>query len=608
MAKLLGKAKIYVNGGIVGFHDDPEKLRAELIKKRRMLQIDPQINITYYDNTNEIYISTDAGRVQRPLVIIEKGESRITPEIIEKLKKKEFSWYDLISKGYVEFLDAEEEENSYIALTEEEITPEHTHLEISATGILSIISSMIPFIEHNMAGKAIHGTKLYKQATGISASNFNLRFDTEMHTLYYPQKPLVSTRTEKLLHTSKRPMIQNAIVAIMPYHGYNMLDAFVVNQGAIQRALARSSYYRSYSANEMRYPSGQTDKFTVPTEEASGFRGTDAYKNLDDNGIINLETHVDEGGVLIGMTSPPRFVEEVSEFGVVTEERRDTSVCARKHLKGNVDRVMVTETISGTKLCKVKVRTYLEPQVGDKFTSNHAQKGVVGAVIKEEDMPFTSEGIKPDFILNPHSIPSRMTLGHLFESVAGKAVSTSAREIDGTPFLSNKEEIFKILKENGFREDGKEIFYDGKTGERIEMPIFVGPLAFERLLSHVVVNRIQARDKGPVQLLTRQPTEGKQKGGGLRFGEMEGEALVAHGAAMTLQEKLMDDADEMDIAICEDCGVTAIDDKIRNKKYCPVCNGINIHTVKISYGFKLLLDELKAMGVYPKLKLGNKID
>ncbi|MFA5746302.1 MAG: DNA-directed RNA polymerase subunit B [archaeon] len=602
------RAKIYVNGGIVGFHDDPEKLRADLLKKRRTLQIDSQINIAFDENTNELYINTDAGRVQRPVIIVDKGQSRVTAEIVEDLKSKKMTWQDLLAKGIVEFLDAEEEENAYIALTEDELTPDHTHLEISGTAIFSIVSSMIPFIEHNMAGKAIHGAKLYKQAIGIPSSNYNLRFDTEMHCLYYPQKPLVFTRTEDLMHMEKRPMIQNAIVAIMPFRGFNMLDAYIINQGSIQRAFGRSSYYRAYSATEIRYPSGQTDKFTIPTEDASGYRGTDAYANLDESGIANLESKIVEGGVIIGMTSPPRFVEEVSEFGVVTEERRDTSVCSRKHLEGYIDRVMLSETISGTKLCKIRVRTYLEPQVGDKFTSHHAQKGVVGAVIKEEDMPFTSEGIKPDFILNPHSIPSRMTLGHLFESIAGKTVAASGKAIDGTPFNNDKDEIFKMLKEYGFRPDGKETFYDGKTGEKIEMPIFVGPLAFERLQTHLVVNRIQARDKGPVQLLTRQPTEGKQKGGGLRFGEMEGEALVAHGAAMTLQEKLMDDADEMNIMVCEDCGIPAVDDKIRNKRYCPVCNGTNVHQVKISYGFKLLLDELKAMGVYPKLVLGDKID
>jgi len=608
MARATSRAKVYLNGGIIGFHDDPEKLRVDLIKKRRCLQIDPQVNVAYNETTNEIYINTDAGRVQRPLIVVEKGVSKVTPEIIDELKAKKISWYELLSKGIVEFLDAEEEENAYVALSEEELTPDHTHLEIAGTAIFSIISSMIPFMEHNMAGKAIHGAKLYKQAAGIPSANYNLRFDTEMHCLYYPQKPLVTTRTEKLLHTEKRPMIQNAIVAIMPYKGYNMIDAYVINQGAIQRALARSSYYRSYSANEVRYPSGQTDKFMIPTEDTSGYRGIDAYKNLDEDGIVNIESYIEEGGLLIGMTSPPRFVEEVSEFGVVTEERRDTSLCARKHLNGMVDRVMVTDTISGTRLCKVRVRSYFEPQVGDKFTSHHAQKGVVGAVIKEEDMPFTSQGIKPDFIINPHSIPSRMTLGHLFESVAGKLVASSGQEIDGTPFFNDKDAIFELLKARGFRPDGKETFYDGITGEKIEMPIFVGPLAVERLVSHLVINRIQARDKGPVQLLTRQPTEGKQKSGGLRFGEMEGEALVAHGAAMTLQEKLMDDADEMNILVCEDCGTPAVDDKIRNKRYCPICNGTNVYPVKISYGFKLLLDELKAMGVYPKLKLGDKVD
>ena len=608
MAKNTIKAKIYVNGGLVGFHEDPEKLRLELIKKRRSGQINPQINIYFNDLTNELYISTDAGRVQRPVIVVEKGIPKLTTEILDEVKKKKLSWDDLINKGIIEFLDAEEEENAYVALNEEELTEDHTHLEISSTGIFSIITSMVPFVEHNMATKAIHGAKLFKQAIGIPSANYNLRFDTEMHVLYYPQKPLVSTRTEKLLDLEKRPMIQNAIVAIMPFKGFNMTDAFVLNKASVDRAFGRSSYYRSYSAIETRYPSGQTDKFVIPNEEASGYRGENAYANLGEDGLANVESYVSEGGVVIGMTSPPRFVEEVSEFGVVTEERRDTSVCSRKHLNGFVDKVLISETVDGTKLSKVKVRTYLEPQVGDKFTSNHAQKGVVGAVVREEDLPFTSSGIKPDVILSPHSIPSRMTLGHLFETIGGKAVSLSGESIDGTAFYNDTENIFKILKEYGFRPDGKEVFYDGQTGEKIEMPIFVGPLSYERLLSHVVVNRIQARDKGPVQLLTRQPTEGKQKGGGIRFGEMEGEALVAHGAAMTLQEKLMDDADEMEVLFCEDCGLPAVDDKITNKKYCKVCGGSNVHPIKISYGFKLLLDELKAMGVYPKINIGDKID
>ncbi|MEI8363959.1 MAG: DNA-directed RNA polymerase subunit B [archaeon] len=601
------KCKIYVNGGLVGFHNNPSKLRKELIGKRRSRMIDSQINIAFREETNEMYINTDGGRVQRPLIIVENSKSKLTKEVLEDVKNKKVLWPELVKKGIIEYLDAEEEENAYVALDDKDITPDHTHLEISGTAIFSIITSMIPFAHHNMAGKAIFGAKIFKQAVGIPAVNYKHRFDTEMHVLYYPQKPLVTTRTEKMLNIDRRPMIQNSIVAIMPYRGYNMIDALIMNKGAVERGLGRSSYYRSYSAQENRYPSGQADDFKIPGETTIGFRGDDAYKNLGEDGIANIETYVPEGGVVIGMTSPPRFVEEISEFGVVSEDRRESSVTARKHLNGHVDKVLITLTLAGVKLCKIKVRSTMIPQVGDKFSSHHGQKGVVGAVINEEDMPFTSSGIKPDFILNPHSIPSRMTIGHMFETIAAKAGALSGKEIDGTAFYSDKDAIQKLLLSLGFREDGKEVFFDGITGEKIEMPIFVGPISFKRLY-HVVTNKIQARDKGSIQLLTRQPTEGKEKGGGLRFGEMEGDALVGHGAAMLLHEKLMDDSDQLDVHICSDCGVLAINDKIRNKLYCPICKGGNIHQVKISYGFKLLLDELKALGVFPKLNVGDKID
>jgi len=601
------KCKVYVNGSLVGFHDAPYKLKNQLINKRRNGDFDDQINIAYKEETNELYINTDGGRVQRPLIVVKDGKSKLTKEIYEDVVNKKLTWNDLVSQGIIEYLDAEEEENAYVALDEKDLTPDHTHLEIAGTAIFSIVTSLIPFINHDMAGKAIHGAKVSRQAVGMPATNYEIRFDTEMHVLYYPQRPLVTTRTEKILKTYERPMIQNAVVAIMPYKGFNMIDALVVNRGAIERGLGRSSYYRTYSSQENRYPSGQTDEFKVPDKTVVGYRGEDAYNILGEDGLANIEAFVPEGGVVIGVTSPPRFVEEVSDFGIVAENRREASVTTRKHLKGHVDRVLLTQTISGIKLAKVKVRTELIPEEGDKFTSNHGQKGVIGGVIDESDMPFTENGMKPDFILNPHSIPSRMTLGHLLETVAGKGAALQGDIIDATPFYTDNEQIFNILKKYGFRPDGKEVFYDGITGEKIEMPIFVGPISFKRLY-HVVVNKIQARDRGSVQLLTRQPTEGKEKGGGIRFGEMEGDALVGHGAAMLLYEKLMEDADELDVPVCADCGILAVDDKIRNKKYCPVCKGTNIHTIRISYGFKLLLDELKSMGIFPKLIIGEKID
>ena len=247
------------------------------------------------------------------------------------------------------------------------------------------------------------------------------------------------------------------------------------------------------------------------------------------------------------------------------------------------------------------------PEIGDKFSSNHGQKGVVGAIVPEEDLPFTESGIKPDLILNPHSIPSRMTIGHLLEMLAGKASALSGEVIDGTPFSGmNMEELGKILKEHGFRSDGKESFYDGITGERLEGEIFQGVVSYKRLF-HMVAHKMQARSRGPVQILTRQPTEGKEKEGGLRFGEMEGETLVGHGAAMLLQEKFIDDSDKVIELVCEKCGIIAINDQIRKKKYCPICNGAKVYPVEMSYGFKLLLEELKTLGIYPKLLIGDKV-
>ena len=222
-------------------------------------------------------------------------------------------------------------------------------------------------------------------------------------------------------------------------------------------------------------------------------------------------------------------------------------------------------------------------------------------------MPFTEEGIKPDLILNPHSIPSRMTIGHLIEMLGGKAGSLKGKEIDGTPFNSfPRKEIGKMLEERGFKSNGTEAFYDGLSGKKLEAEIFIGVVAYRRLF-HIVAHKMQSRSRGPVQILTRQPTEGKEKEGGLRFGEMEGETLVGHGAAMLLQEKLIEDSDKLVDFVCEKCGLLAINDQIRNRKYCPACNSSAVYPVEMSYGFKLLLDELKSLGVLPKLIIKDKV-
>jgi len=596
--------KVYINGRLIGFHPSPDKLTQELIKSRRQNKISSLVNVAFHEDTNEVYINTDAGRVQRPVIVVENGKPKLTEEHIKEVKAGKLNWNDLVRQGIIEYLDSEEEENALIAVKEEDLTKDHTHLEIVSSGILSVISSMIPYLPHNMAGKALHGAKMFKQALGISGINYNLRMDTESYLLYYPQKNLVKTRVMDLMELNKRPQSQNFVVAIMPYYSFNILDALVINKGAIDRGLGRAAYFRAYESVEQRYPGGQKDKFEIPSEETVGFLGEEVYKKLGEDGLVQTEVEVGEKDIIVGKTSPPRFLEEISDFGVVKEKRREASTSVRKGKPGFVDKVMVTESEDGNKLAKIKIRSTMVPEMGDKFSSRHGQKGVIGA---EADMPFTASGIKPDLILNPHSIPSRMTIGHLLEMLAGKAGSLAGEEIDGTPFDEiPQEEIAKMLQQHGFRADGKETFYDGVSGKRIEGEIFTGVVAYRRLF-HMVAHKMQARARGPVQILTRQPTEGKEKEGGLRFGEMEGETLVGHGAAMLLQEKLIEDSDKVVELVCEKCGVIGVRDVIRNRNYCPICEGSRVYPVEMSYGFKLLLDELKALGVFPKLIIKDKV-
>ena len=600
------EGKVFVNGKLIGFHSDLFKLRKDLINKRRQGKIEAQINIALHEDIRELYLNTDGGRVQRPLIVVEAGKPRITKETIKAVRDGKMTWNDLVTQGFIEYLDAEEEENAQVALREEDLTDKTTHMEVNSLGIFSIITSMIPFAENNLSGRTLHGAKMFKQAQGLSTINYNLRTDTESYLLYYPQRELVRTKTLDYLQTDNRPMIQNFVVAIMPYLGFNTLDAVVLNAGAVQRGLGRSAYFRNYESEETRYPGGQIDKFEIPIEEVVGHMGEDAYKKLGADGLAELEEWVEDKDSIIGKTSPPRFLEEITDFGVIQEKRREASLNPRKGKPGYVDKVLLTEGISGARIAKVKVRSCMVPEAGDKYASKHGQKGVIGAIVSEEDMPFTEHGVKPDLIMNPHAVPTRMTIGHMLEMLTGKSASLSGLMADGTPFNEDPIEQYRqVLKAYGFRPDGKEAFYDGRTGKKIEGEIYTGVIAYRRLF-HMVSHKQQARSRGPVQILTRQPTEGKEKDGGLRFGEMETETLVGHGAAMLLQEKLIEDSDKVVELVCEKCGLIAVNDQIRKKRYCPNCETSQVYPVQMSYGFKLLLDELKALGIYPKLTLADK--
>lgn len=600
------KTSVFLNGRLIGFHPDGAALAASLRQKRRTGTLSAEANVSYFPETRELYINSESGRARRPYVVVEGGKSRYTVEIREKVRKGEVGWKELVKNGIVEYLDAEEEENAYIAVDEAALGSRHTHLEIDPMTVLGSVASQMPFPEYNSSPRITMACAMGKQSLGLYSGNFNLRMDSRAHVSYYPQQPIIQTRSYKTLRLAERPAGQNFVVAITSYYGYNMRDAVVVNKSSIDRALGRTLFYRTYESEERRYPGGQKDHFEAPDAAVTGYRGEESYRFLGDDGIVVPESDVKAGDVIIGKTSPPRFLEEVSMFGVTEEKRRENSTTVRSGEEGVVDAVMISESPSGNKMVKVKVRSAKTPETGDKFASRHGQKGVIGLLLPQEDMPFTADGVVPDLILNPHAIPSRMTAGHILEMLGGKACSLGARLGDGSAFGGDREEMYKqTLMQYGFRPDGKEVLYDGQGGEAIETQIFVGVVYYQKL-HHLVSNKMHVRSRGPVQMLTRQPTEGRAREGGLRFGEMERDCLIGHGTSMLLRERLLEESDKTTELVCGKCGMSAVHDRVRNRNYCPLCGDSPIHEIEIGYAFKLLLDEMKSIGIFPRMVLRDK--
>jgi len=603
-------AEVYLDDVLIGRHPKPEELVSQIRKLRRRVEISYEVNVALVDGPlgREVHINTDANRIIRPLIVVENGEPKLTKELLEKVRNGEITWSDLISMGVIEYLDAEEEENAYIAIWPEEVTKEHTHLEISPAALFGVVGSIIPFSDHNHSPRNTFEAAMGKQALGFAVANYSKRVDTRGHLLHYPQRPLVTTKAIESIGLSKRPFGQNMVVAVISYTGYNIQDAVIINKSAIDRGLGRSTFFRLYEAEEMRYPGGISDKIEIPQPNVKDYRVPESYSKLEPDGVITPEIEVRGGEVLIGRTSPPRFMEEYEQRGALGGPiRRDTSIALRHGEKGIVDAVIFTNTVDGNPLIRVRVRDLRIPELGDKFASRHGQKGVIGMLLSQEDMPFTEDGIVPDLIINPHAIPSRMTIGQLLESLAGKVAALKGNIEDGTPFQENVEErLRKELLALGFEPRGKEVMYNGLTGEKFEAEIFIGIVYYQKL-HHMVSDKMHARARGPVQMLTHQPTEGRAKEGGLRLGEMERDCLIAHGAAATLKDRLMDMSDKTTIYVCRNCGSMGYYDWKKGEYVCPVCGPkADIVPVEISYAFKLLLQELMSMMVNPRLEVVEK--
>jgi DNA-directed RNA polymerase subunit B len=616
---MLKGSKVFLNGRPIGYHPDGVELAKAIRERRRRNELCHgrveehrcfEINVAYIKDVSveEVYVNTDEGRLLRPVIIVEKGKPMLTHEHVRMLEKGKITFWDLVERGVIEFLDPDEEENAYIGELLDEVTEEHTHLELWPGGVLGVSASTIPYIEHNQSPRNTYQSAMAKQALGLYALNYKYRMDSHSYILQYPQKPITQVKALDLIGYNERPSGQNAVVAIMSYSGYNIEDAVIFNRTSIDYGFARAYFFRVYSAQEQDYPGGLSDRITVPSPKLYDHKGDQYYRKLAPDGIIYPEVEVEGGDILIGRESPPRFMGEERVISTALISNRDTSVQLRYGESGVVDTVVYTRTLEKNKLVKVRVRDLRIPEIGDKFASMHGQKGVIGMVFPGYDMPYTEDGVVPDIILNPHAIPSRMTVGQLLEEIAGKLGAIRARFIDASPFY--KEDVNSIrleLLKTGYDPNAREVMYDGRTGEMIERPIVVGVSFFQRLF-HMVSDKMHARATGKVQLLTRQPTEGKARQGGLRFGEMERDSLVGHGAAMLTRDRLLEASDSYILYVCNICGHISWYNRRKGAYECPI-HGTegDVKPVKVPYAFKLLLQELISMAVKPEIKVGDKI-
>ncbi len=594
--------RVFVDGEIVDQIEEPGDIRESLIEKRRNGELDKEVSVYYAEDKDEIRINTDSGRVQRPVIIVEDSEPQLTEEQMEELQEGEITLQDLEEEGIIEYIDAEEEENAYVAMDEDEVTEEHTHMEVDPAITHGLSASLVVFPEHNRGDRVNFGAKMSGQGIGLPTREYHQRFDTNANVLTYPQKPITETQTYDTL-IGDHPIGQNMVVALASFDGYNMEDAVIMNKASVDRGLARSAYMRTYKTEAQRFWGGQKDEIGVPDKDVRGYRSEEDYAKLDEDGIINPETVVNSDDVLVGKTSPPKFLgsgggEEV-QMGLA--DRRETSLTVRHGEHGKIDHVMVSETGEGDKLLKLKLRNYRIPELGDKFATRHGQKGVVGMIAEEENMPFTKQGITPDMILSTHAVPSRMTVSQLIEIIGGKVGALRGEKVDGTAFHSeDKDDLRDQLEELGFESNGKEVMYDGVTGEKMEAEILIGP-GYYLKLDHQVGDKIHARARGPVTLLTKQPTEGRSQEGGLRLGEMEKDVFVGHGSSLLLKERF--GADSTEIQICEDCGEIGIYDREENREYCPNCNSEDLGDTEVPHAFLLLMNELKSLMIDTELHL-----
>ncbi|GAA5858605.1 hypothetical protein JCM8547_001387 [Rhodosporidiobolus lusitaniae] len=605
-----GHLVVYLNGNVLGLTRCGLRFICTFRQLRRAGRINEFVSIYVNLQQQAIHIASDGGRICRPLIIVENGVSKVKEQHMQMLRSKVMTFDDFLRKGLIEYLDVNEENDAYIALYENELKPETTHLEIEPFTLLGAVAGLIPYPHHNQSPRNTYQCAMGKQAIGAIAHNQLNRIDTLLYLMVYPQTPMCRTRTIELIGYDQLPAGQNATVAVMSYSGYDIEDALILNRASVDRGFGRCQVFRKYVTLLKRYPNGLYDRLADPPKSETG-EVLPRYGILDLDGLAHVGEQVNPGQIYINKQTPSNAHDNqlgadaaggLSAASATANAWKNTGMAYRGPIPGYIDKVLLTDTDSDSTLVKVLIRQTRRPELGDKFSSRHGQKGVCGLIVPQEDMPFNDHGICPDIIMNPHGFPSRMTVGKMLELLSGKAGVLKGKFEYGTAFGGSKaEDMSRVLIEAGYSYAGKDYLTSGITGQPLECYVYMGPIYYQKL-KHMVLDKMHARARGPRAVLTRQPTEGRSRDGGLRLGEMERDCLIAHGASQLLLERLMVSSDAFKVDVCQECGFMGYNG------WCMRCKSSKrVVQLMIPYASKLLFQELLAMNIAPRLVLEDAV-
>jgi DNA-directed RNA polymerase II subunit RPB2 len=616
-SEMFGKVKVFVNGAWIGVAKEPMELYQEMKSKKHKGIINIYTSIIFDYKNAEIRVCSDGGRLTRPVLRVKDGKALITSEDITRLTNKELSWNDLLTSSrlpdaVIEYIDPEEQNNSMIAMKEkdkEDSNSRYTHCEIHPSTIFGVLASCTPFPDHNQAPRNTYQCAMAKQALGVYALNFDQRMDKTSYMLTYPSRPLVDTRLMNFIKLSRIPSGCQIHVAIMTHTGYNMEDSLLINKSSIDRGMFGATIYHTEKDEDKNIIRDEIIRCKPDPAKTRGIKFGN-YNKLGSNGFVPENTLVEDRDIIIAKIVP---IKENRNDPTKVIKYEDQSHAFSTAEDTYIDKNYTGRNGDGYNFAKVRVRCHRKPVFGDKFSSRHGQKGTCGNIIPECDMPFTKGGLRPDIIINPHAIPSRMTIGQLKETLLGKVLLELGMFGDGTSFGNlDVKTIAEELQKLGYESYGNEIMYDGLTGQQMETSVFIGPVYYQRL-KHMVNDKVHSRATGPMVSLTHQPAEGRSRAGGLRIGEMERDVLIAHGATRVCKERLFDASDKYQVNVCKKCGmIAAFNDGHDDTRFhvgsdftihsCKTCgNKTDFALVDMPYANKLMFQELQTINVVPRI-------